>query len=202
VHNFVLNSDSYTGTMVHNYYLAENDGKLSMIAWEYNLAFGGFGGMGGGMGGSGGATESVNSPIDTPLSGASNEDRPMIGALLSNETYLSRYHEIFAEFVEYFDSGQFAQMFDNAVALISPYVDKDPTKFCTYEEFLTGSSTLRKYCLLRAESVAGQLAGTIGSTTEAQTENGNAGFVDASDIDMSAMGSNSMGFGRARGTNR
>ncbi len=53
VHNFTLNSDSYTGSLTHNYYLAENDGKLSMIAWDYNLAFGGMGGfgMGGGMGG-------------------------------------------------------------------------------------------------------------------------------------------------------
>lgn len=46
VHNFVLNGDSYTGSMVHNYYLSEIDGMLSMIAWDYNLAFGAFG-MGG-----------------------------------------------------------------------------------------------------------------------------------------------------------
>src|SRR5699024_3862795 len=38
-HNFVLNGDSYTGMMVHNYYLREKDGKMSMIAWDYNLAF-------------------------------------------------------------------------------------------------------------------------------------------------------------------
>ena len=51
-HNFTLNYDSYTGNMLHNYYLYERDGKLSMLPWDYNLAFGGFGGgMGGGMGG-------------------------------------------------------------------------------------------------------------------------------------------------------
>ena len=42
VHNFVCNFDSYTGTMIHNYYLYEKDGQLSMIPWDYNLAFGGF----------------------------------------------------------------------------------------------------------------------------------------------------------------
>ncbi len=42
VHNFVVNGDSYTGSMIHNYYLYEQDGKLSMIPWDYNLAFGGF----------------------------------------------------------------------------------------------------------------------------------------------------------------
>ena len=48
-HNFVMNYDSYTGNMLHNYYLYENNGKLSMIPWDYNLAFGAF--QGGGMGG-------------------------------------------------------------------------------------------------------------------------------------------------------
>ena len=42
VHNFVCNFDSYTGSMIHNYYLYEEDGQLSMIPWDYNLAFGGF----------------------------------------------------------------------------------------------------------------------------------------------------------------
>ncbi|MBP5198472.1 MAG: CotH kinase family protein, partial [Lachnospiraceae bacterium] len=42
VHNFVVNGDSYTGSMIHNYYLYEEEGKLSMIPWDYNLAFGSF----------------------------------------------------------------------------------------------------------------------------------------------------------------
>lgn len=33
VHNF----DSYTGSMIHNYYLYEEDGALSMIPWDYTL---------------------------------------------------------------------------------------------------------------------------------------------------------------------
>lgn len=51
VHNFVLNYDSYTGNMLHNYFLYEKDGKLEMLPWDYNLAFGAFGG--GGPGGQG-----------------------------------------------------------------------------------------------------------------------------------------------------
>src|SRR5699024_10997211 len=39
VHNFVCNDDSYTGMMVHNYYLYEKDGQLAMIPWDYNLGF-------------------------------------------------------------------------------------------------------------------------------------------------------------------
>lgn len=60
VHNFVVNGDSYTGSMIHNYYLYEQDGKLSMLPWDYNLAFGGFQGND--------AESAVNDPIDDVLS--------------------------------------------------------------------------------------------------------------------------------------
>ena len=39
VHNFVCNGDSYTGSMIHNYDLYEENGALSMMTWDYNLAF-------------------------------------------------------------------------------------------------------------------------------------------------------------------
>lgn len=73
-HNFVMSYDSYTGSMLHNYYLYENDGKLSMIPWDYNLAFGAFGGGGGGsfggFGGKGGKGGSAEAP-DTASDGSS-----------------------------------------------------------------------------------------------------------------------------------
>ena len=75
-----------------------------------------------------------------------------------------------------FTSGEFERLFDETVELISPYVERDPTKFCTYEEFELGAETLREFCLLRAESIGYQLAG------EDVT-------VDASGLDISAMGS-------------
>lgn len=212
VHNFVLNSDSYTGSLTHNYYLAENSGQLSMIAWDYNLAFGGMGAMGGGMGGMFGAagtnqaetvtdtaTTLVNYPIDSPMLSGSIDSKPMIAWIFNNEEYLEMYHEIFAEYMEYFSSGEFAEMYDSAIALISPYFEKDPSAFCTYEEFQNGSATLRAFCLLRAKSISGQLDGTIASTSEGQTATINAGFVDASHVDIDSMGSNTMGFGHARG---
>lgn len=220
VHNFVLNSDSYTGNMVHNYYLAENNGKLSMIAWDYNLAFGGMGGFGMGRmpnnntnteGNTLGTetTEStsnaatlVNYPIDSPMLSGSTDDKPMIAWIFNNEEYLNQYHEVFEEYMEYFKSGEFAKMYDTAISLITPYVEKDPSAFCTYEEFQKGSSALREFCMLRADSISGQLEGSIASTSEGQTESKNAGFIDASTIDIESMGSNSMGFGGARGGQR
>lgn len=182
VHNFVCNFDSYTGSMIHNYYLYEEDGVLSMIPWDYNLAFGGF------QGGSD-ATSMVNYPIDTPVSGGSTDDRPMIAWIFNDETYTQQYHDLFSQFLtEYFDSGTFAAEFDRVVSLIAPYVEKDPTKFCTYEEFETGVATLKSFCELRAESIRGQLDGTIPATSDGQQADSSA-LVDASSLSISDMGS-------------
>ncbi len=189
VHNFVLNFDSYTGSMLHNYYLYENDGQLSMIAWDYNLAFGAFA-----MGSSDSAGGLVNYPIDTPLSGASLEDRPLLNALFNDEACFERYHELFSELMKgFFDGGDFASLYDNAISLISPYVEKDPTAFCSYDEFIVASEMLREFCLLRAESIKGQLEGTIPSTSEGQTADSTS-LITADDIDISVMGSNGRGF--------
>ncbi|MBD5444031.1 MAG: spore coat protein CotH [Lachnospiraceae bacterium] len=192
VHNFVLNFDSYTGSMIHNYYLYEKDEQLSMIPWDYNLAFSGF------TSGSD-ATSLVNYPIDTPVSGGSIEDRPMLAWIFNNEEYTELYHRYFEEFIsEYFDSGYFAEMIDSVSEMISPYVEKDPTKFCTYEEFKTGSSTLKEFCLLRAQSVSDQLNGTIPSTSEGQSEDSSS-FVNADHIIISDMGSMNFGGDGKRG---
>ena len=182
VHNFVLNFDSYTGSMIHNYYLYEKEGKLSMIPWDYNLAFGGFESMSD-------AESLVNYPIDSPVSGGTIEDRPMLAWIFADEEYTVLYHEYFSEFIEtYFGSGYFEEMIASVTALISPYVEKDPTKFCTYEEFEAGVKTLEDFCLLRAESVRGQLDGTIASTSEAQSQN-TGGLIEADGITIAAMGS-------------
>lgn len=186
VHNFVCNFDSYTGSMIHNYYLYEENGQLSMIPWDYNLAFGGF------MG-SEDATELVNYPIDTPVSGGSVDSRPMLAWIFSNEEYTQLYHQYFSQFItEYFDSGYFAQMMDEVIELISPYVEKDPTAFCNYDEFETGVATLREFCLVRAESVSGQLEGAIPSTSEGQSQDSSA-LIDASGINISDMGGMNVG---------
>lgn len=180
VHNFVLNFDSYTGSMIHNYYLYEDDGQLQMLPWDYNLAFGGFQSMED-------ATSLVNYPVDSPISGGNTSDRPMIAWIFENETYTELYHQYFSEFMtEYFDSGYFEAMIDNVSAMIAPYVEKDPTKFCTYEEYETGIATLKEFCLLRAESIRGQLAGTIGSTSDTQKSDT---LIDAGDLQISDMGS-------------
>ena len=196
VHNFVCNFDSYTGSMIHNYYLYEEDGQLSMIPWDYNLAFGGFSAGGGG---SDSATQMVNYPIDTPVSGGTLDSRPMLAWIFADESYTELYHTYFDTFIsEYFESGYFENLITETENLIASYVEQDPTKFCTYEEFETGVDTLKSFCLLRAESIRGQLDGTIPSASDGQQEDDSA-LVDASSISLTEMGSMGHGGGTPGG---
>ncbi|MBR4781781.1 MAG: CotH kinase family protein [Lachnospiraceae bacterium] len=185
VHNFLCNGDSYTGSMIHNYYLYEKDGQLSMIPWDYNLAYGSFQG--------GNASSSVNAAIDTPVSGGMS-DRPMISWIFDIEEYTELYHEYFREFL---NNVNLTEMIEDTAALIDEYVEKDPTKFCTYEEFLTGVEAIKSFCELRAESVQGQLDGTIPSTSSGQSTDSSA-LIDTGALntsDMGSMGGNRGGFG-------
>ena len=182
VHDFLCNGDSYTGQMIHNYYLYEEDGQLSMIPWDYNLAYGSF------MGGN--ASSSVNSPIDTPVSGGMS-DRPMVSWIFDSEEYTEQYHELFREFI---DGVDFEKLVSETAELIDGYVEKDPTKFCTYDEFLTGVEAIGRFCTLRAESVSGQLDGSIPSTTEGQKADSSA-LIDTDGLNTSDMGSMGGGFG-------
>ncbi len=177
VHNYLVNGDSYTGSMIHNYYLHEADGKLSMIPWDYNLAYGTFQGRD--------ASDAVNDPIDTPLSVTGDGSRPMADWIFRSEEYTELYHQYFSAFL---DSEDVGALIDETAAMIAPYVEKDPTAFCTYEEFETGVAALKSFCEKRTESVRGQLDGTIPSTDEGQ-EADPSNLVDASDLTLSDMGS-------------
>lgn len=186
-HNFVLNYDSYTGSMLHNYYLYENGGKLSMYPWDYNLAFGGFGGGGPGSDSDTGATAFVNKGIDSPLSGASEEDRPMWNFIVSNEEYLQQYHTVMDSLItDYFESGDFEKEIDALHEMLLPYIQKDTTAFYSAEEFETAYSTLKEFASKRAESIRAQLDGTLATVTEEQNESDR---IDASEITLSDMGS-------------
>lgn len=175
VHNYVCNGDSYTGSMVHNYYLYEKDGKLAMIPWDYNLAFGTFGGES--------ATEVINTPIDTPVYGGSS-DRPMLNWIYESEEYTQLYHKYFSEFLSNVDIDSIIY---DAYALIKDYVAKDPTAFYSYDEFELGIETLGQFCTLRRQSIEMQLEND--ETTDDMS------YVNASAITLSDMGSMGGGTG-------
>ena len=183
VHTFSVNMDSLSGSMAHNYYLYEYDGQLNIIPWDYNLSFGGMS-----MGSTGGATGMINDAIDTPFSGTKFFD-----ALLQNEEYLERYHEYLRRLVEeYVEGGRFEEVYNRIRSQIDSLVETDPTAFYSGEEYQTAVEMLHETILLRAESIKGQLNGTIPSTDSGQSKDSST-LVDGSGIDVKVMGQFNMG---------
>ena len=70
---------------------------------------------------------------------------------------------------------------------IAPYVKRDPTAFCSYEDHRLAVDTLLEVCRLRGESVRGQLSGEIPATIRGQQEQPEA-RLDASHIHLQDLG--------------
>ena len=184
----LVNDDGYLGMMLHNYYLYEQNGRLTILPWDYNLAFGGFAG--------GSATSAVNDPIDTP----SSSERPLVTALLSNEECLEQYHSVLYDLATFLTDGSMDTLITELADMIDESVQNDPTKECTYEDYLTAIETLRSFCTLRGESILGQLDGSIPSTTAGQSEDSSALIqADFALSDMGAQGGGKGGFGNFGG---
>ena len=183
---FVMNWDSYLGYTGHNYFLYEQDGVLSILPWDYNLAFGTY---------ALGMTNPIkdpniliNYPIDTPAEGSVMLNRPLYHNLMKHQEYFSRYHTYFELLLsEYFENGRFETTLRRTEQLISPYVKKDPTAFCSFTDHQVAVDTLEQVCLLRAQSIRSQLEGEIPSTIRGQAEQPKA-KVDASMIHLEELG--------------
>ena len=107
---FVVNMDSYLGKTGHNYFLYEKDGILSILPWDYNLAFATYSlGMPNPINDS---TLYVNYPINTPASGEIMVKRPLYHNLMKNREYYDQYHAYFDYLIEsYFESGYFGRIY-------------------------------------------------------------------------------------------
>lgn len=199
----LANFDSYLGMTTHNFYLYEENGRFTIIPWDMNLAFGGFGGgevdiyepTKQGMGGFGGgdkkndtqdndaepnaaenteaqadANNQPQPPDNADMQGMPSMDsgeKPLVTTLLGNETYRSMYEGYLKEIAEkYFTQEYMTELVTKIHDLIAPYVQNDPTAFCTYEEFEQACSTdptdqysLVYYAVNMAESIENQLNG-------------------------------------------
>ncbi|WP_432409193.1 CotH kinase family protein [Wukongibacter sp. M2B1] len=121
--NTVLgNYDSYSGNMAQNYYLYEQDGKFTVIPWDYNMSMGGFGGG-----------DQTTIPIDEPVFGVNIESLPLIDNLLQIEEYKDTYYKYINELLDYLErfEGRVTELAD----IIEPYIEADPSKFYTMEQF-------------------------------------------------------------------
>ncbi len=175
VHNFSVNDDSLSGNMAHNYYLYEANGQISILPWDYNLAFGGMH--------RGDGTTVINEPIDDLWQGTR-----LFDFVLENEEYKARYHEYYNKLVnEYLYGGKFEETYNRIIEQIDELVKTDPNSMYTYEEYTKGVEVLYNAVMLRAESVKGQLDGLISSTSESQRTDSSK-LVDASHLNLTDLG--------------
>lgn len=180
-HTVVVNLDSYSSGMAQNYYLYENKGKVTILPWDYNLAWGGFQ--------NGSASSVINFPIDTPVSGVEMSSRPLIKKLFANKEYLEKYHEYLQQLMtNYFADGKWEEKITDLDMIISDYVKNDQTAFCTFEEYKTAVETFKKIGQLRYKSIQGQLDGTVPSTTAEQAANPDK-LIPSDNINLSSLGS-------------
>lgn len=176
---FLINFDSYYGSLGHNYYLYEKKGQLTMLPWDLNLAFAGYR--------YGDTKSSVNYPIDTPLSDVTMKERPMLSKLLEVPIYKEKYHKYLKQIVDdYINSNKFSNKISATNQLIKSYVENDSTSFYSMEQYEAAIPVLEKFGLLRAESVKAQLAGAIPSTSDGQAEDMTS-LVNTGDLDVTVL---------------
>ncbi|MGN0675940.1 MAG: CotH kinase family protein [Oscillospiraceae bacterium] len=180
VHTVTVNLDSYSSNMAQNYFIFEYDGVIKILPWDYNYAWGAFQ--------SGSASNTVNFPIDTPVSGVEMSERPLISKLFENDEYLERYHSYLKELMDsYFSDGKFAEKIEEINSVIGSYVQSDASAFYTYDEYIKALSAFKNIGELRMESIYGQLDGTVPSTTAEQTSDPDK-LIDSSSVNLSDLG--------------
>ncbi|MFB7157580.1 CotH kinase family protein [Lysinibacillus sp. NPDC056232] len=237
----LVNLDSYQGTMKHNYYLYEENGVFSIIPWDFNMSFGGFG-VGGRMGGnnkiqdnadmkapndaqindksemkppnngqqqrpnadrnqgglnmgfglSGDLMEdsAINFSVTTPVSGTTLEERPLLNALLSNEEYRAKYEGYLEEIAtNYLTEDNVQNITKKLALLLTTYVEADPTKFSTTEQFIEaveGEKSLPEFAKQRSKSILKQLSGelVVEATTQGDMAMPNPGEMGDMNIPM------------------
>lgn len=198
IHNFINNYDSYTGVFVHNFYVHEKDGKLSMVPWDYNLGFGAFSVESAAESFFGGSAYNepldlgqalsdeasfVNYPIDTPTYVVAVDDRPMFGTWINIPEYREQYHDFYVTFInDYFTSGKYASEYAKIYNQIRPYVEKGLT-FYTLDEYEKGAANFNLYNELRSESILKQVAGEIPTTIEGQEADYDS-LIDTADLNL------------------
>jgi len=131
--NVLVNLDSYSGKLSHNYYLYQDTlGVFHPIVWDMNMAFGGFR-----YSGSSNKPMTNEELIDMSLFlHYKNDKRPLISKLLSEDLYRKMYlAHIKTMLKEQFESGTYKSRAQQIQGNIDFYVKSDENKLYDYELF-------------------------------------------------------------------
>lgn len=183
----VVNFDCMTGNNEQNYYLREADGKISLIPWDYNLAWGGYPEdeelegedlleqsqeltlpANAGMRTKEEVSRVVNFPIDTPFS-CDLSRRTFFMNLLANQQLKARYyHYLDVLCNKYILGGESEKTLSVIEEEIGQVAGTEVNAFYTNEQYHKAQKTLQLVLKKRAASVLGQMNGSIPSTWEGQ----------------------------------
>ena len=161
VNSLIVNTDQYAGPLAHNYYLYESGGKLSLLPWDYNSAFGSFAGNS--------AEAFIRFPIDRPTETLPIEERPLLNRLFANEAWVQSYHDALLRALTLVEDGAFAARVSAIRALIAPYIRQETNPFYGFERFEEACDTLASLFPLRVENVRARLEGTEPEPLDAST---------------------------------
>jgi spore coat protein CotH len=131
--NAIVNLDSYSGLLCHNYYLYRDaTGRFYPLIWDLNLAFGGFRRDGAKKG-----SLSVQEMMEmSPFLHFRNEKRPLISKLLANPRYRKWYvAHLRTIYEENFANGKLLEQARDLEQFVRYYVQTDKNQLYSFEDF-------------------------------------------------------------------
>ena len=162
VNTYLDNLDSYQSEKMQNYALYIQDGKATVLPWDYNFSFGGYGVQD--------SSSMVNFSIDNPVSNTTLKERPLLNVLLQNDEYKALYKKYLNNCSEIVSTGGIvdgityeASNYSNEISryktMLSDLVGTDPTAFYSQEKFNAAIDALSLLINLRSTAVSNQVNG-------------------------------------------
>ncbi|MDM5332966.1 CotH kinase family protein [Ureibacillus composti] len=109
--------------------------------------------------------DAINFSIYEPVSGTSLTNRPLLNVLLSDESLHAQYETYLEQIAtEILTEENVAAITSKLGKLLVPYIEEDPSKFSTTEDFLegvSGDNSLPEFAKQRSESILAQLTGDL-----------------------------------------
>lgn len=158
VNAVIANEDSYLGEKAQNFYFYSQNDKLSMIPWDFNLAFG-----------TDTSqrkdaytikTELINSNISSPYFGVDGAERPLVSNILASADYFAEYLGYVAKLTEFLN--ELSGDIQPVKTLIENHVKNDTKAFYTYDIFENefdenGENSMMGFVKKRADALRTQL---------------------------------------------
>ena len=211
VQTMVVNLDGLTGNNTRNFYLYESDGRISLIPWDYDLAFGGLMLYNDKMFNQrmkdmekgtfnkekwqqdkenayhDEIRQIINLPIDTPFM-CDLSEREFFMNILDIAEYRDKYHKYLSILAEqYVLGGELEETINIYTAEIQDIVGTEENAHYKNADFATAIEQLKLFLQMKSESVIGQLNDSIPSDRNSQAISPEK-LIDTSDLDVRLMG--------------